>query len=95
LNFNEVNLEKLWKYTDKQGLGRINFNEFLLLCMDLVHCLRSYYISKDKEDNNIYISNKISECVQILNQHFQEYDYQENQEISFENLKKCLSKVNL
>lgn len=28
-----------------------------------------------------------------MNQHFKEYDFEENQEISFENLKKCLEKV--
>lgn len=93
LDFNEVNLKKLWKYTDKSGNNKITFGEFLIFAMDMIHCIRAFHIASDKEQNNTFIENKITNCVEILNQHFKEYDDQENQEISFENLKKCLSKV--
>jgi len=88
-------MKKLWRYTDKNGNDKITFSEFLIFAMDLIHCIRAFHIASDKEVNNTYIDNKIANCVEILNQHFKEYDYQENQEISFENLKKCLSKVSL
>lgn len=88
-------MQKLWKYTDKGLNGKITYSEFLIFSMDLIHCIRAFHIARDKEENNKYIENKISNCVEILNQHFKEYDYQENQEISFENLKKCLNKVNV
>ena len=74
--------------------NQITYSEFLIFAMDLIHCVRAFHIASDKEVNNSYIDNKITNCVEILNQHFKEYDYQENLEISFENLKKCLSKEN-
>ena len=37
---------------------------------------------------------KLWSCVEIMNLHFKEYDFENNQEISFENLKKCLLKEN-
>jgi hypothetical protein len=45
-------------------------------------------------ENSEYIKNKIFHAVEVMNSHFKEYDYDENYEISFENLKKCLSKEN-
>ena len=38
------------------------------------------------------MANKIETAVEIMNTHFKEYDFDENNEISYENLKKCLSK---
>ncbi len=94
LKFDEENLIKLWSYCDKNQKGLIKYQDFFYFCLDLIHCLRSYYIAKYKYDNNKYNIKKISTRVEIMNQHFKEYDFEENQEISFDNLKKCLSKEN-
>jgi hypothetical protein len=58
----------------------------------MIHCLRSFYIAKYKAENSEYSNNKIQTSVEIMNTHFKEYDHDDNNEISFENLKKCLSK---
>lgn len=94
LNFQEENLLKLWGYCDRGEKGTIKYAEFFNFCLDLIHCLRSYSIAKHKYDNNLYTEKKISTRVDIMNMHFKEYDFDENQEISYENLKKCLSKEN-
>jgi hypothetical protein len=47
-----------------------------------------------KHQNNNYLKKKIQTCVDILNLHFKDYDIDGNQEISYENLKKCLLKEN-
>ena len=62
--------------------------------LDLLHCLRAFHIANQKEISNKYVQNKIKTCLEIMNQHFKEYDFEENQEISFDNFKRCLEKVN-
>lgn len=94
LKFQEENLLKLWSYCDKQKKGSIKYADFFNFCLDLIHCLRAYYIAKHKYDNNQYNAKKISTRVEVMNLHFKEYDFEDNQEISYENLKKCLSKEN-
>jgi hypothetical protein len=94
LKFDEENLLKLWSYCDKQKKNCIKYPEFFNFCLDLIHCLRAYYIAKYKYDNNLFNNKKIATRVEIMNLHFKEYDFEENQEINFENLKKCLSKEN-
>jgi len=94
LKFDEENLVKLWSYCDKGKKGCIKYPDFFNFCLDLIHCLRAYYIAKYKYDNNQFNNKKIATRVEIMIQHFKEYDFEENQEISFDNLKKCLSKEN-
>ena len=94
LNMKEADLKKLWSYCDKGKKDAIKYPEFFNFYLDMIHCLRSYYIAKYKYDNNLYNKKKIDTRVEIMNLHFKEYDFDENQEISFENLKKCLSKEN-
>jgi Ca2+-binding EF-hand superfamily protein len=94
LNFSPENIQKLWKYTDKRKKNEINYQEFLQFCMDLIQCLRAYHVAVNKNENNQYINNKIKTCVEVMEQHFKEYDHEGNQEISFDNLKKCLAKEN-
>lgn len=94
LSFSTENLNKLWKYVDVTKRGSINYVEFLTFCIDMIQCLRAYHIAKYKNNNNNYISTIIKNCVEIMNLHFKEYDFEGNQEISFENLKKSLLKEN-
>ena len=94
LRFDEDNLLKLWGYCDKLKKNSIKYPEFFNFCLDLIHCLRAYYIAKYKFDNNQFNNNKITTRVEVMNLHFKEYDFEENQEINYENLKKCLSKEN-
>lgn len=94
LNFAKAHYEKLWKYTDKDRNGRISYQEFVTFSIDLIQCLKAFFIAKYKSENNEYIKNKIKSCVEIMNMHFKEYDHEDNQEISFDNLKKCLAKEN-
>mgnify|MGYP000927168761 CR=1 FL=1 len=94
LNMTDFDLKKLWTYCDKTKKDAIKYPDFFNFCLDMIHCLRSYYIAKYKFDNNLYNKKKIDTRVEIMNLHFKEYDFDENQEISFENLKKCLSKEN-
>ena len=93
MNIKEEKIKKLWKYSDKNNLNAISFIEFTHFSLDLLHCLRAYHIAVQKQKSNKYIQNKIKTCLEIMNQHFKEYDLEENQEISFENFKKCLEKV--
>jgi Ca2+-binding EF-hand superfamily protein len=94
LNFSNENLIKLWKYTDINKKDALTYQEFSLFCIDLIQCLRAYHIAFYKHENNKHLQNKISSCVEIMNLHFKEYDYEGNGEITFENLKKCLLKEN-
>lgn len=94
LNFSNENLNKLWKYTDINKKDSITYPEFSIFCIDLIQCLRAYHIAFYKHENNTHLQNKISSCVEIMNLHFKEYDYEGNGEITFENLKKCLLKEN-
>lgn len=92
--FSEENLGKLWKYCDYTGRGKVNYKEFADFCFDFIQCLRSYHQSYYKYTNNSYINEKIKNCVEIMNMHFREYDIEGNNEITYENLKKCLLKEN-
>ena len=90
----EENIAKLWKYTNKKKTENIEFPEFVNFAMYLIHSLGAYYISKYKHEHNNCFENKIKNCVNIMNYHFKEYDTENNQEITFENLKKSLLKEN-
>ena len=91
---NDENLGKLWKYTNKKNTPTITYEEFVGFCIYLIHCLSSYAISLYKHEHNNCFDNKIANCVEIMNLHFKEYDTENNEEITFENLKKCLLKEN-
>ena len=90
----EENIAKLWKYTNKKKTENIEFPEFVNFAVYLIHSLGAFYISKYKHEHNNCFENKIQNCVNIMNYHFKEYDTENNQEISFENLKKSLLKEN-
>ena len=90
----EENISKLWKYTNKKKTENIEFPEFVNFAVYLIHTLGAYYISKYKHEHNNCFENKIQNCVNIMNYHFKEYDTDNNQEITFENLKKSLLKEN-
>ena len=90
----EENISKLWKYTNKKKTENIEFPEFVNFAVYLIHTLGAYYISKYKHEHNNCFENKIQNCVNIMNFHFKEYDTDNNQEITFENLKKSLLKEN-
>ena len=90
----EENISKLWKYTNKKKTENIEFPEFVNFAVYLIHTLCAYYISKYKHEHNNCFENKIQNCVNIMNYHFKEYDTDNNQEITFENLKKSLLKEN-
>ena len=94
LNMNEENIKKLWRYTNKKKTENISYDDFVGFSIFLVHCLTAWYIAMYKHENNNCFDNKIKNCVEIMNLHFKEYDFENNQEISFENLKKCLLKEN-
>ena len=94
LNLSNENMNKLWKYTDNAKKGFINYKDFVPFAVDLIQCLRAYHISKYKFENNSFIKNKIKTRVDVMNLHFKDNDLEDNQEISFENLKKCLLKEN-
>lgn len=94
INFSPENLNKLWKYVDKYKRNQIKYNEFVPFFVDLFQCLRAFEISQFQIQNNNYIKNKIERAVEIMNQHFIEYDYECNQEISFEDFEICLNKEN-
>ena len=91
---NEENIAKLWKYTNKKKTETIQFQEFVVFAVYLIHSLGAFYIAKYKHEHNNCFENKINNCVNIMNYHFKEYDTDNNQEISFENLKKSLLKEN-
>ena len=90
----EENIAKLWKYTNKKKTETIEFQEFVVFAVFLIHSLGAFYIAKYKHEHNNCFENKIYNCVNIMNYHFKEYDTDNNQEISFENLKKSLLKEN-
>ena len=90
----EENIAKLWKYTNKKKTETIQFQEFVIFAVYLIHSLGAFYIAKYKHEHNNCFENKINNCVNIMNYHFKEYDTDNNQEISFENLKKSLLKEN-
>ena len=90
----EENIAKLWKYTNKKKTENIEFPEFVNFAVYLIHSLGAFYISKYKHEHNNCFENKIQNCVNIMNYHFKEYDTENNQEITFENLKKSLLKEN-
>ena len=90
----EENIAKLWKYTNKKKTETIEYQEFVIFSVYLIHSLGAFYIAKYKHEHNNCFENKINNCVNIMNYHFKEYDTDNNQEISFENLKKSLLKEN-
>ena len=94
LNMSEENIKKLWRYTNKKNSETIDYEDFVNFSILLVHCLSAWYIAMYKHENNNCFDKKIKNCVEIMNLHFKEYDFENNQEISFENLKKCLLKEN-
>lgn len=93
-SYSNEHIAKLWKYTSTMHKETISYQEFLLFAVDLIHCRKAFYISEHKSKNNQYLNNKIKKAVEIMNQHFKEMDLEDNSEISFKNLKDCLSKEN-
>ena len=93
-DMSEENMGKLWKYTNKKNNPTITYEEFVNFSIYLVHCVNAFSIAKYKHEHNNCFDNKIKNCVEIMNLHFKEYDTDNNQEITFENLKKCLLKEN-
>ena len=94
LDMSEENIQKLWKYTNKKKTETINYEDFANFAIFLIHCLSAWNIALYKHKNNNCFEKKIQNCVEIMNLHFKEYDSENNEEISFENLKKCLLKEN-
>jgi len=94
LDMSEENIQKLWKYTNKKNTENINYEDFANFAIFLIHCLSAWNIALYKHKNNNCFEKKIKNCVEIMNLHFKEYDTENNEEISFENLKKCLLKEN-
>ena len=94
LDMSEENIQKLWKYTNKKKTENINYEDFANFAIFLIHCLSAWNIALYKHKNNNCFEKKIQNCVEIMNLHFKEYDSENNEEISFENLKKCLLKEN-
>ena len=95
LDMSEENIQKLWKYTNKKKTENINYEDFANnFAIYLIHCLSAWNIALYKHKNNNCFEKKIQNCVEIMNLHFKEYDSENNEEISFENLKKCLLKEN-
>ena len=93
-DISEENIAKLWKYTNKKKTENIEYSEFVNFAVYLVHSMGAYSIAKYKHMNNNCFENKIKKCVEIMNLHFKDYDTENNQEITFENLKKSLLKEN-
>ena len=89
-DMSEENMGKLWKYTNKKNNPTITYEEFVNFSIYLVHCVNAFSIAKYKHEHNNCFDNKIKNCVEIMNLHFKEYDTDNNQEITYENLKKCL-----
>jgi len=94
LNYSEDNMLRLWKYSDKNKKRNLSYMEFFLFAQDFIQCLRAYNIAIYKFNNKSFFENKIKSCVEIMNLHFKEYDHNKNEEISFDNFKKCLLKEN-
>ena len=93
-NMSEENIKKLWKYTNKKKTENIEYPEFVNFAVYLIHSIGAFSIAKYKHVHNNCFENKIKKCVEIMNLHFKEYDTENNQEITFENLKKSLLKEN-
>ena len=98
-NMSEENMDKLWKYTVQPEPGlepteSASYPQFILFAIDLIHCMIAYSIAAYKHLANNCFENKIKRCVEVMNMHFKEYDTEHNNEITFENLKKCLLKEN-
>ena len=93
-NMSEENISKLWKYTNKKKTENIEYPEFVNFAVYLVHSIGAFSIAAYKHLHNNCFENKIKKCVEIMNLHFKEYDTENNQEITFENLKKSLLKEN-
>ena len=93
-NMSEENIAKLWKYTNKKKTENIEYAEFVNFAVYLVHSIGAFSIAGYKHIHNNCFENKIKKCVEIMNLHFKEYDTDNNQEITFENLKKSLLKEN-
>lgn len=94
LDMSEDNMKKLWKYSNQKKTETICYEDFANFAVHLILCVSAFSIAKYKHENNNCFQNKIQNCVNIMNLHFKEYDTDNNQEISFENLKKCLLKEN-
>ena len=93
-NMSEENISKLWKYTNKKKTENIEYPEFVNFAVYLVHSIGAFSIAAYKHLHNNCFENKIKKCVEIMNLHFKEYYTENNQEITFENLKKSLLKEN-
>jgi Ca2+-binding EF-hand superfamily protein len=94
LNMSDENIKKLWKYTNKKKTETIEFNEFVNFAVYFIHSISAFSVAKYKHEHNNYFERRIKKCVEIMNLHFKEYDTDNNEEISFENLKKSLLKEN-
>lgn len=94
LNYSQDHIEKLWKYSALKSSEEITYPEFVTFSVDFFQSLKAYFISKYKEENNPYVTNKISKAVEIMNMHFKELDYENNSEIHFKEVKDCLNKEN-
>ena len=73
---------------------KINYKQFVSFCVDLFQCLKAYKISNYQSEKNQYINEKIEYAVQIMQQHFKELDTENNNEISYKDLRDCLFKEN-
>ena len=93
-DMSEENIKKLWKYTNKKKTENIEYSDFVSFAVYLIHCMGAFSIAQYKHVHNNCFENKIKKCVEIMNLHFKEYDTENNQEITFENLKKSLLKEN-
>ena len=91
-NISEENIAKLWKYINKKRTENIEYTVFVNFAVYLMHSIGAFSITKYKHLHNNCFENKIKKCVEIMNLHFKEYDTDNNQEITFENLKKSLLK---
>lgn len=94
LDMSEENMKKLWKYANKSNTDNISYEDFTYLAIHMILCMSAFSIAKYKHEHNNCFDNKITNCVNIMKLHFKEYDNENNEEISFENLKKCLQKEN-
>lgn len=90
--FNDKIIAKLFKYSDKYQRNELNFSEFLTFFSSFIQCYRSFRISERREKENTFIDRKVQLAVEIMNIHFKEHEISNNQEISFEELKKSLIK---
>ena len=94
IDFNEKHKEDLFYYSAKTDKEKLNYTEFIELCIYFFQSLKAYYIAKHKELTNTYISDKIDKAVEIMNIHFKELDYENNSEIAYIDFKDSLNKEN-